>query len=117
LGRIRLPKGNLQASAEEHEHNTKLTTETHLEVLDIPQRQGYNNQVENDVDASGHPSLDIQVKAFSGMFAVPTRPGEVDWGTLQCSCRDERDHVQYAKRYRNLDGASEPLMGKDSEIE
>jgi hypothetical protein len=84
---------NLQASTEKHEHNAELATATYHEVLDFSQGQGYDNQVENDVDASRHPRVGIKIEAFPFVLVIPAGPGEADREALKRSCCDERDHV------------------------
>jgi hypothetical protein len=73
---------NLQAATEKHEHDAELATATYYEVLDFPKGQGYDDQVENNVDASRHPRVNIQIKTFPFMLVVPARPGEADWEAL-----------------------------------
>jgi hypothetical protein len=108
---------SLQASSKEHEHDTKLATTTHYEVFELLHGQDDYDQVENNVDASRHPSVDVQVDAFSMMLAVPMLPSYADRYALQRSCQNECNDVQNAKHYCKVDDASETLLRKNAEVE
>jgi hypothetical protein len=107
---------NLQATTKEHNNNTKLAATAHGEVLQLPQRENDHNQIENDVNSSRRPSVGIQVDTSSVVLAIPSLPGIADGKALQSSGCDERNHVQYAKYYGDVDRASKALLWEDAEV-
>jgi hypothetical protein len=107
---------DLQATTKEHEHNAKFAATAHGEVLQLPQREKDYNQIENDVDSSRRPSVGIQVDTSSVVLAIPSLPGIADWNALQSSGCDERNDVQYAKYYGDVDRASKVLVGENAEV-
>jgi hypothetical protein len=110
-------QANLQESTSKHEHNASFAPTTNLEVLELPDREHHNYQVQDDVDRSRCPADGIEAYAFALVFAVPLLPRNANWYALQRSYYDEDDDVHDAKRDCTPDKAPEPAIREDAEIE
>lgn len=77
---------HLQEPTQEHEYDADFAPAIHFEVLKHSHRQCDDDEVKNDVDSSGAPSVRVQVDAPSVMLTVPVLPCNANRNTLQRSC-------------------------------
>jgi hypothetical protein len=60
-----------------------------LQPVDLLQRKYENDEVDDDIEYSAHPSLDVNVIARARVIVVELFPRVRNWIALECSGQDK----------------------------
>lgn len=110
-------KRYLQETTQKHEHDTELAPAIHLELFELTHRQENDDQVEDNIDGGGTPTVRGEVDALAVVLTVPAFPGKADGKALQRRRYDKGNYICNTEPNGGPDEFSKPPLREDAEIE
>lgn len=100
----------------EHGDYHDLLFEAHVQSCKVPQWQDHDNKIQNNVDGSRDPTLEVDIVTFASMKTVPIVPGHADGCTLEGRCKEERDCVGERYTHYGVHLHTEIFGWEDTEV-
>lgn len=108
---------HLQNTQGKHEHDHQLLLGLHVQVPQVLQRQNQDHDVDDDVEDSAHPALEMDVVASSLVSLINLVPRVLGWPALEGSRSDKGDSVGGGDAANAVDDPAETLLGENAKDE